>query len=233
MNFEASTPRNHSRRGRRARSDAPVTRVLAMLIAGVLAAGCSFLRPAPDNSRYFALSSTDSLPAAAPERRRPDLHLGLGPIRLPGYLDAQAIVRSGSSGSLDYIPDAFWAEPLSKGFARALLYRTEARAGTTHGVAYPWYSTTRVDVRVPVDVLRFEATSDDRVVLVARWSVERTGDGKIIAGDHSVFEESVTSDPAVIVDALSRCLDRLAEAIAVGVTGAAPSSAPADPAGAE
>lgn len=206
---------------RRKRTRAPLAGMLAVLIASTLAAGCTFLRPTPDTSRYFALSSTDSLPPPPPERRRPDIHIGLGPISLPGYLDAQGIVRSGSGGSLDYIPGAFWAEPVSDGFARALLYRTEARIGTSHGVAFPWYSTTRVDLKIPVNVLRFEATADGRAVLVARWSVERTSDGKVVASAQSVFEENAGSDPAAIVDALSRCLDNLAEAIAQGATGAA------------
>src|SRR5205085_11592295 len=118
----------------------------------------SVLKAAPDHSRYFVLSSTPSSSSGA-SRGRSDIELGLGPIKLPGYLDTQSIVRTGGGGSVEYLAEAFWAEPLRDAFARALLYRTAARIGTTHAVAYPWYSTTHVDFKVPVDVLRFEATT--------------------------------------------------------------------------
>jgi uncharacterized lipoprotein YmbA len=201
--------------------------LVAALLAAVLVSGCSILgSPAPDASRYFVLSSSDGATVEAPARQRRDVYFGLGPVKLPGYLDTQALVRTGASGSVSYVPDAFWAEPLAPGFARALLYRTGARVGTTHGVAYPWYATTRVDWKVPVDVLRFEATTDGRAVLVARWSVQRTTDSVVVAGGESSFEENAGQDPAEIVAALSRCIDRLAEAIAAGVTGPAASAKP-------
>ena len=195
----------------------------AATLAAVLAGGCSILgNPAPDASRYFVLSSTAGATIETPARTRSDVRLGLGPVKLPGYLDAQGVVSTGASGAVEYVPNAFWAEPLSNGFPRALLYRTGARIGTPNAVAFPWYSTTKVEWKVPVDVLRFEATADGHAVLVARWSVQRVSDGVTVAGAESTFEESAGRDPAAIVDALSRCIDRLAEAIAAGVTAVAP-----------
>jgi len=191
---------------------------LRAVLALLLVSGCSVLRPEPDESRHFALASIHDSPGSAPSAKRSDIHFGLGPVKLPGYLDTQALVRSSAAGSLEYVANAFWAEPLGAGFARALLYRTGSRIGTAHAVAFPWYSTTRVDYKVPVDVLRFEATNDGRVVLVARWSVARASSGEVLAGAESVFEETAGDDPVLIVDALNRCVDRLAEAIATGVT---------------
>lgn len=212
-------------RVRTAQSAALVAAVIAMSLLG----GCSILRAGPDDSRYFVLSSMDATAAASPGRTRADIHFGLGPVKLPGYLDTQALVRSAPNGSIDYIPNAFWAEPLSDGFSRALLYRTGARIGTTHGIAFPWYATTRVDWKVRVDVLRFEATTDGRAVLVARWAVVRASDGQTVAGAESVFEETAGSDPVLVVDALSRCVDRLAETIAAAVTAHAPAAASSRP----
>jgi uncharacterized protein len=206
-----------------------VTKIIACLaFAALLVPGCTFLEADPDESRYFVLSSTPATPA--PSRGRSDIHFGLGPVKLPGYLDTQNLVLAGGGGSVQYVPDAFWAESLEDAFTRALLYRTGARIGTAHAVAFPWYSTTRVDYKVPVDVLRFEATSDGRAVLDARWSVEDVTHARVLYSTESVFEESAGSEatgsqPEKIVDALSRCIDRLAEAIAVAVTAAPPRSA--------
>ncbi|MFN2378049.1 MAG: membrane integrity-associated transporter subunit PqiC [Candidatus Binatia bacterium] len=216
-----------------------LARATASLVAALMvvtgATGCSILKAAPDHSRYFVLAST-ATPAVtvgegsgdaaapadrAPGRRRPDVHFGLGPIKLPGYLDTQSIVKTDTNGRIEYVRDAYWGEPLADGFARALLYRTGARIGTSHAVAFPWYATMRVDWKVPVDVLRFEATDDGRAVLVARWSIERTSDGRVVAGGQSVLEETGGTDAVLIVDALNRCIDRLADDIATTLTGPA------------
>lgn len=198
-----------------------LARLAAALCCGGALAGCTLLRAQPDESRYFALSSTststiDSVPA------RPDLHFGLGPVEVPDYLDTQSIVRSGPGGAIEYVPHAFWAEPVEKGFERALRYRASARLGTSHAVAYPWYSTTRVDWKVPVDVLRFEATTDGRAMLVARWSVARTSDGRAVATEQFTCEEPGGADAAALVDALSRCVDRLTAEIAAALAATPP-----------
>ncbi len=193
------------------------------VVAGlaVALAGCALLRPAPDESRYFALPST-ATSTTDPVQARPDLHFGLGPVQVPEYLDTQSIVMSGTGGAIEYVPHAFWAEPVAKGFERALRYRISARLGTSHAVAFPWYATTRVDWKVPIDVLRFEATTDGRAVLVARWSVGRTSDGRLVAGDQFSCDETAGTDAAALVDALSRCLDRLAGEVATALAATPP-----------
>jgi uncharacterized lipoprotein YmbA len=198
-----------------------VAAALCGAVLAVLASGCSgLLAPEPDKSHYFVLSSEGS--AAVQPGARTDIWLGLGPVKIPGYLDTQNIVRSDAGGSIHYVRNAFWAESLGDSFTRALLYRTGRRIGTGHVTQFPWYASTRVDWKVPVDVLRFEATSDGRVVLVARWTVQRAKDGAVVAGAESVLEEPAGDDPALVVDALSRCVDRLAAAIAEAVVRAAP-----------
>jgi len=211
------------------------TALAVIVLASSLAAGCSGVlgKPAPDASRYFMLSSTQTTSGEQPAAVHPEIHLGIGPVKLPGYLDTQGVVRTGAGGSVEYITNAFWAEPVNDAFARALLFRTGARVGTPNIVGYPWYSTTRVEWKVPVDVLRFEATPDNHAVLVARWSIERLADNRVVGGAQSVFDEAAGTDPALIVDALSRCIDRLADAIAAGVIAAAsapPHDAPQSPA---
>lgn len=197
------------------------THFVVSMVTATLLAGCFSLKPAPDTSRYFVLSATEASTVTAPVRLGADIHLGLGPVTLPSYLSVQKLVRRSGANAIEYVPGAFWAETVDESFRRSLLHRTSARLGTAHAVAYPWYSTTRVDWKVPVSVLRFEATTDGRAVLVARWSVEDAGSGRSVATAESSFEEAAGGDAAEMVDALSRCVDRLAETIAAAVAKAA------------
>ncbi len=190
---------------------------LATALAAALvsaAAGCSLLgKPVPDASRYFVLS-LDGSSVAASAAKRSDVHFGIGPVTLPNYLDAQSLVRTNDANAVEYLRDAYWAEPLSASFPRVLLHHVSTRLGSMHGVAFPWYGTTRVDWRVPVDVLRFEATTAGKVVLVVRWKLERASDGSLVAGGESRFEEEAGPDAAAVARGLGACVDRLAATIA-------------------
>jgi len=60
------------------------------------------------------------------------------------------------------------------------------------------------------------------VVLDAQWSIEDVATTRMVASTETRLEEAGGNDPAVVVDSLNRCVDRLAEAIASALAGAPP-----------
>jgi len=79
--------------------------------------GCSILAPRPDRSRFFTLTS---MPAAhraevqspQPGTTRPIVY-GLGPIRLPAYLDRNEVATRVSPTEVTYSATDRWAAPLA------------------------------------------------------------------------------------------------------------------------
>lgn len=207
---------------RRRRSPAARLAGAVALSAAAFLAGCFSLSPEPDLSRYFVLPA-ETAPVAA----RCEPWTGFGPVTVPDYLSSQQFLRR-SEASVEYVPDAYWAEPVDKGLARALHHRLGSRLGSARTALFPWYDTVRVDWKVAVDVLRFEGGPGGGASLVARWSVARAADSEIVSAAETTVDEEGGADVAEVVAALGRCLDRLADEIAAAVCAAAAAPPSAD-----
>ncbi|HYB98953.1 MAG TPA: PqiC family protein [Candidatus Limnocylindrales bacterium] len=188
------------------------TAALVMLL-NLSVAGCGFsLAPTPDPTAFYVLSPIDH--ADTPPSQS-TLRVGIGPISLPEYTAETKIARRSGEASIDYIPLAQWAEPVEEGFSRALMQNLISRIGSPYVVRYPWYATQDAMLAVPVDVVRFEPTTDGRAVLVARWRIEDALTRRLLVSHESRIEEPVGGhDTAATVAALNRAIDRLAADIA-------------------
>ena len=98
-------------------------RFLASLL--VVLAGCFGTQTDP--TRFFVLAPV-AAPAGAPAAAAPPT-LGLGPVKLPDYLDQTAIVTRTTEHEVDYLSYARWAERLSPMVSRVLGVNLSARAG--------------------------------------------------------------------------------------------------------
>lgn len=182
------------------------------LAATLLAAGlsaCGGLLGGGDAPKLYVLGDTVA-PAAQAERGRPLL---VRNVTIPEYLDSTDLLRRTGGNELTVSESGKWGERLSTGVTRALA----AALGTR--VTRPILSNdadragTAQDLLV--DVESFEARADGKVVLAARWQIYDADRRRTIGGDRVVLEESAGdgSDQA-IVGAMSRLVDRLADAIA-------------------
>ncbi|HVN63522.1 MAG TPA: ABC-type transport auxiliary lipoprotein family protein, partial [Candidatus Binataceae bacterium] len=78
---------------------------LSLLAAGALActiAGCSsLLAPRPDPTKFYVLTPASETTAPAPQSSAGEFVLGLGPIKLPAYLDRAEVVTRAVPNRLD------------------------------------------------------------------------------------------------------------------------------------
>ena len=164
--------------------------LLPLLFAGLIATlggGCARTPPA----QYYLLSS----PVAATAGKADGTRLGLGPIRLPEYLDRPQIVTWASATQLSLSNSHRWAEPLQQNFARALLARLAHALPDTQLVPFPWQGAPRPARQIVVDVQRFERAADGTLHLDARWSVQPTDDGSPAAMRDSAIALPVPGAP--------------------------------------
>ena len=183
------------------------------LAASLAAAGCVPLEPRPDRTRYYVLETE----ASAPDPPRPAVPvLGVGPVRLPPYLDRPGIVTRAGPARLEVASLDRWAAPLEVLFLRALAEDLRAALPAGEVLAAPWPVGASPEWSVSVDVLRFEAEPDGAAVLEARWIVLRSG---ALAGQGatSARERGAGADVAATVAALSRTVGVLARDVAAAV----------------
>jgi uncharacterized lipoprotein YmbA len=159
-----------------------VRRVIGVMIAlgliGLSLAGCGSIlpKPKPNSSRIFVLFS----PLQATERQDLDrpgqISLGVGPVRLPGYLDRREIVTRVAQNRFDLSDNDRWAEPLDENFTHVLAQNLSVLLGSDRIITYPWPLDKRPRYRVQIDVFRFEVNSAGEAELTARWAViDETG----------------------------------------------------------
>lgn len=187
------------------------------IAVAMLAGGCLF-SPRPDRSKYFVLSPEAAHGAAlvpSSTGAANQLIVGLGPIKLPEYLDRPEVVTRVAPNRLELSPTDRWAEPLSSDFRQVIAQDLSAGLGTQMIIFYPWYRTTRIDYQVTLDVYRFERDSHGTVTLVAHWQVF-DGSGAIrYATDSTITETAGSGEPGAA--ALSRAVGSLAAQISSSI----------------
>jgi uncharacterized lipoprotein YmbA len=191
---------------------------LAMTIAGCSAIARTILAPQKDVTKFYLLTPTANTAAASPTTApgaRGDFTLGLGPVKLPPYLDRQEVVTRTSPTQLDLSKSERWGESLQTNFTSVLSRDLGAQIGTQQIVVFPWYNTTHVDMQVQVEVYRFETDSQGLAQLSAKWTV-RDSDGKSIlyVAESNLSQSSKAGDTADAAAALSRTVGDLSREIA-------------------
>ena len=193
-----------------------VTQVLVIFAAWVWFGGCAAFAPRADPSSFYILGALPEADFAADKLAvaiKANFSLGLGPIELPGYLDRQQIATRTSTTRLSYSETERWAAPLAESFSRVLGQNISHLLNPAQMIQFPWQSNDAPDYQVKIEVLQFEANSNQQAWLTARWSVNDRNK-KILVSQRSQLHRRAGS-PATedFVKALSETLGELSREI--------------------
>jgi uncharacterized protein len=182
----------------------------ALCALALLAGGCTFLAPVKDASRYYTLA-----PREASAVRQAGPLVALAPVQLPAYLDRNEVAVRVSDTELRYVPTERWAEPLEQNVTRVLTQNLGAALGSDRIVVTETSLglVPAPDFWVEVIVVRFEATSDGRAHLTARWAI-RDATRRVQRIRQSQHEHQAGASTEGGVQALSATLGDLADEIA-------------------
>jgi len=191
----------------------PASGTLVAIVAAGLAVGC--LGSSPNVSLY----TMNAISAAAATGAPDGLAIGVGPIRLPRYLDRpEWVTRSGGSSAQIEVDDyRQWAGGFSSNVLSALGQDLGAKLGTQRVVIYPAPTAFALDYRVAVDFHEFEAIGGDALVLRANWVIRAgSGDAGPWSGQATI-RRNVAGGSEGFVGANHDALDQLADAIALRI----------------
>ena len=142
--------------------------------------------------------------------------IGLGPIRLPEYLDRFQMVVAVSENKYKLIDGHRWAEKLDQNISLALFKTLPSQLGTDRMIRYPWPQRPGVDFQVKIDILELNVDQDGQSQLVAQWSIKSKD--KTILNKRSTFTaQASTTDIDKMVQAQSECLTKLGQEIATNL----------------
>lgn len=169
--------------------------------------------------KYYVLNQPASavqaaVPAVPIEQvAQPGPRIGILPVAIPAYLNRpQIVLREGENVGLRLEEYDRWGEDVSNGIARVLGASISTQLADMRGIAIPLRTGAPVDLRLLVEVRRFEGAPGYTTTLEALWSIQEKG--KVVA--EGVFLEKMPSgaDIASMVISQSALLDALGREVA-------------------
>ncbi|HEY6862268.1 MAG TPA: PqiC family protein, partial [Burkholderiales bacterium] len=149
------------------------TRAAAAFAAGLALAGCVLLggcAAGAASTSYYTLSP-EAAPAAGAPAGTNVRTASVWQVAIPEMVDRRALVVRTAPNRVEISDLHQWAEPLRFGIARTLAADIAARLGPGWAVVAGQPLGTSPEVRVFVDVQRFEAVAGRGVAVEALWSV--------------------------------------------------------------
>ncbi len=203
----------------------PSIRSLTCILLAVVAT-CAGACSTSKESRFYLLHPTmGSQRGSDSFSLRPEICVGIGPVKFPDYLDRPQIVTRATPGKLDLAEFDRWAEPLSENFIRVLAENISTALHTNRVVIHPWPRTSQPDCHVAVEVNQFEGVPGGRATLNARWTLHGEQGRKILVQRNSEISEAVDATSyEALVAAQSRAVASLAGEIATAVREAFPAN---------
>jgi uncharacterized lipoprotein YmbA len=191
---------------------------IACCCALIALAGCGVTGPSPKTNFYML--SVEAEPArsenAAARPAGAPVRVSVSRVAIPGIVDRPQIVARVASNNVEIFDFHRWAEPLQEAIPRVIAGDLSAQLGSGYSVAAGVMPGLPPDLRISVDVQRFEAVMGTGVTVDALWSV-RPATGEARTG-RSVIEERVPEGGhAGIAAAYSRALASVAREIAAVV----------------
>ncbi len=189
--------------------------VLASSLALLSLVGCS-IKSETAPSRFYMLRP---LPADATSPGAPGGEAGpvlaLGPVSVPAYLDRPQIVTQAPGAEVKLSEFERWAEPLEDNVTAVIADNLARLVPTERLSIYPGRLPPDLDLRVAVEVIRFDGTLGGDAVLDARWSLVAGDTEAPVRAQRSRFVQPAGGPGyADLVEAMSRALDALSRELA-------------------
>ncbi len=163
-----------------------------------------------NGEQFYVLNAAGSAPSGSG-----GTHVGIGPVRLPEYIDREEIVFQSSTNKIEVPTKQLWAGPLDKNVTRVLTTNVARELRSSNVVGYPWPNSSGMTYQVTVNIDQFHSRTGGDAILEASWRVHQAVGGKVVRERSEQFSRPVTQNGYEgIAAAQSLLLQDLAEEIA-------------------
>lgn len=191
-------------------------KLLTAAIVSLALAACSSSPPI----RYYTLSPTDAEFDQDPDNA---VLLGLGPFRMPDYLDRSQIVTRGANSELQVDEFNRWSEPLATTLLRIVSTDIDNLLSGATVVVFPYEPFVREQVkfRLVGDISRFDADHLGRIVFEVQWGIADADGGIAVPVRRNRYQAQATIDgepaaakPGAVADAMNDVLAQFSRDVA-------------------
>jgi len=140
----------------------------------------------------------------------------VGPVSIPELYDRPQLVARVDSNRVEILEFHQWASPLKSEISRTIANDLALLLRSSRVAVYPGNTETDTDIRVRIDIQRFDMTPGKGVELEALWSLSRKGE--VLKRGKTAAREPVSGgDNGTLVAAYGRALGTVSRDIAQGV----------------
>ncbi|MCX5706338.1 MAG: PqiC family protein [Candidatus Omnitrophica bacterium] len=189
-------------------------KIIAGIFLALLFSGCLSIPDSP-NPRFYTLSAIDESKVTQKFSLPADTIIGLGPVKIPEYLNRPQIVAINKNKTLSFAQFDRWGEPLDPGLTRLIRQDLMLMLPGATLVTYPWRSAVPVKYQVTVDLVQLESELVKDLFFVCQWSIIDVGNNKMMIIKRSEFRQPI--DPHTysgLTEALSAACASLSNEIA-------------------
>ena len=185
--------------------------VLTLSLVAAVLTGCLGKTP---SAVYYTLSPM-TVEAGRPAPSGGDLSIGIGPVKFPDELDRPAIVTRSGSNRLEVNEFRRWGGDLEKNVTRVIEENLSHLLQTDLVMARPWERYFQPNVRIALDIRRFDGRLGEYASLDVTWVlIDPAKEAPLHVGRTIIQESTERGDYDALVAAQSRALARLCEEMA-------------------
>lgn len=181
-------------------------------VAAALAAALAACGTAP--TEHFYTLSADAPRSRATTNVAARFSIAVGPVTLAEMADRPQLLVQLADNRVAILEQQRWAEPLAGEIPRVVALNLARLLVAANVSTQAKIAGAEADVRIALDIQRFEAIVGKEVAIEVLWSISRRSGGEAVSGRAVVNEPVRASDYEAIVAAYSRALATLSQALA-------------------
>ncbi|MFA4992860.1 MAG: PqiC family protein [Candidatus Omnitrophota bacterium] len=147
--------------------------ILGFLICPIfifVLSGCVSITKSP-SPRFYKLGSISQEQAGARFKATNDGIIGVGPVKIPEYLNRPQIVTVDNNNMVNFAQFDRWGEPLDFAIARILDENLSVIVDSKGIEMFPWSMFMPVRFQVVLDIVELDVNMSKDLVLTAQWSI--------------------------------------------------------------
>ena len=158
---------------------------LALVLSGCISVSNS---PAP---RFYLLQSVNENQVSKKINIASDIFIGVGPVKIPEYLDRPQIVTQGKENMLKFAQFDRWGESLDLGVARLIREHLTVNVPGAKFVLYPWDLSNTIKYQVVLEIVQLDSELDKDLFFVVQWTVIDAQNAKTMIIKRSEFRQPI------------------------------------------
>lgn len=191
-----------------------IFKLLLIILISCFTAGC--ITGTSQQSVYYVFTASQTTPLLS--LKNFNHNIGIGPVKIPEYLQRPQIVRQKSANTLEINEFHRWGDSLEAQITSVLAQNLSTLLDTPGISTYPWKKPLSPTIQISIDFSHFHGSPAGSAKVEAIWRIINTkNDTILLTKKTSLLEPGENSGHEALVKALNMALDKLSREIASAV----------------